>query len=198
MWRFTVALLVSTLAVIDAQARRRPVPLSLKLNDDHLGESLKDFRSRHKNARCHRRPSGEAEESKLRAAWLTWVDCGFENSTVMGMETVQGNQPFGTFATFHDKKLVEISFTLADQTIAAILPTLIRKLGEPSRILLNEIDELQSVTWVRWRETLTVEFLLLPPVATDRQFLRIKRGVPARAVQVRMTDVDSFQGASKR
>jgi hypothetical protein len=158
---------------------RRP----LKPNDDHLGESLKDFRSQHKRASCHRRPSGEDEEKKLRAEWLTWVDCGFEGTTLVGVETI-GNpsQSFGMFATFHDKKLVELGYTLADQSIAALFPSLVRKLGEPSQILFTE-GELQLAAWVRWRETFTVEFLSLPPVATDRQFLRIGRGTPAHAAR---------------
>ncbi len=185
MWRFTLMPLLVTVLAGGTQARERPVPPPLNLND-HLGESLKVFRSRHKKATCHRRPSGEAEESKLRAEWLTWVDCGLEGTMFIGVETVgNSSQPFGMFATFHNKKLVELGYTLADQSIAALFPALVGRLGEPSRVLFTE-GELQLVTWVRWRETLTVEFLSLPPVATDGQFLRIGRGIPSHAVQVRI------------
>jgi hypothetical protein len=199
MWRFKLLpLLVSALALVGTPARERPLPTPFKLSDDHLGESLKEFRSRHKRASCHRRPSGEAEESKLKAEWLTWVDCGFEGTGFSGEVSIRENpsQSCRMFATFHDKKLVELGYTLADQSIANLLPALVRRLGEPSRTLFTEGD-LQSVTWERLQETLTIESISIPPVAIDGQFLRIGRGTPAHAVRLSVTGVNSFQGASK-
>ena len=178
------------LAGIDSPAQEKPRLPVTSLNADHLGESLKSFLARHREAKCHRRPSAESDELKLKEEWLTWVDCGLEKGIKFkGLEIlaeVNPSQPFGMFATFHEKKLVDLSYILAIPSINILLPTLREEFGSPSQILSAGDGDVESVTWVGQTASLVLEFVPLPPIVAERHFLRMHSGPPIHAVRVRI------------
>ena len=188
VFMLATVVVLAVLAEVGAQAKgRSAVPLGA-LNDDPLGESLKEFRSRHKEAECRRRPSGESDGRALKARWFTWVDCGFEHGvTFMGVETLaQANPslPFGMFATFHDKRLVELSYTFEIQAVSSLYPALVSKLGQPTQHLHGTEGRLESATWTAQEGSLTLELVTMS-FFVDGQFLHFRAGVsPVRSAKV--------------
>ncbi len=189
-----INLLVITLAAsgfpgVSTQGGERSGPPFIKFHEDRLGESLKQFRSRHKDARCHRRASKESDEKRLKEEWLIWVDCGLEKTIKLnGIDTLpeSSSRPFGMSATFYNKKLAELTYTLAPQTVEELLPTLTGKFGRPTQISPTKDDGVESVMW-GWRtETLALERVELCPVVVEQAFLRIGKGSGGRAVRVRV------------
>ena len=193
---------VSTLA----QNREQSAQPEIIPKGDHFGESLKEFRSRHLGARCHRRP-GEESEDRKKVAWLVWVDCGLERRvtlptfervpTTAGGETLLQDgtiRLLGMFATFHDKKLVEIGYTLDAPSIEKLLPAMYG-FGEPQSLSTKD-GNFQSATWVVRQVAATIEVVSLPPVTADGQFLRVGKGTPTRAVQMRTRLIEKGEPTS--
>jgi hypothetical protein len=178
------------LAGIALLANEKPTLPVGSLNEDRLGESLKSFRSRHKEAKCHRRPNDASDEQRLKEEWLAWVDCGLERGIKFyGVELyaeANSSQPFGMFATFHEKKLVDLSYTLATQSVKDLLPTMIQEFGKPSLISVTEKGDLNSITWIGQTENIAVELVQLSPVSADGNYLKVHKGDPTHAVRVRV------------
>jgi hypothetical protein len=125
------ALIVSVLAASVAQARETRRSGMPKLNNDQLGESLKRFRSLHRDATCVMRPTGGFDDKTFKTNWLPWVDCSlakggaFEGQVLLA--EANPARPFGILGTFYMKRLVELSYTLSTTSIDALLQILDRK-----------------------------------------------------------------------
>ncbi len=189
-----INLLVITLAAsgfpgVSTHGGERSGPPFIVFHEDRLGESLKQFRSRHKDARCHRRPNKESNEKRLKEEWLIWVDCGLEKAIKLnGIDTLResSSRLFGMSATFYNKKLAELTYTLAPQTLEELLPSLRGEFGRPTQTSLTKDDGVESVTWVGQTETLVLERVELCPVVVEQAFLRIGKGSGRQAVRVRV------------
>lgn len=176
-------LALSTLWCFSTLAQEQNAQPFTEASEDRLGEPLREFLSRHKEASCHRRPSDENAQPKHKIDWLAWVDCGFYKRSFIA---TQGNQPFGTYATFRNKKLVELGYGFRTESLESVILGLHRSLGEPSQVSYTKGGEFQSAIWVIGKVTARVEIITLPPLTADGQTLRIGEGVRVRAVQVRL------------
>jgi hypothetical protein len=160
------------------------------LNADQLGESLKKFRSLHKGTKCIVRPIEWSDERSFKTNWLLWVDCSLERGVSFeGQELLarsDPDRPFGVFASFYKRKLFELSYTLSTTSIEDLLPILLRVYGEPNHITRSTAGLLDSVTWADHEANLDVELVPISPAAVDGDFLRIGKGLPARAVRIRI------------
>jgi hypothetical protein len=170
-----LVLAVSVLAVIRAQAKDTQQSAMAEIKGERFGESLKKFRSRHPQASCHRRPNQDSEDNK-KSEWLAWVDCGLDK---------RATAPLGSFAIFHNNKLIEIGYTLDAKSIDAVLRFMFER-GKPLRSSFTKDNEFQSATWVdETGVATTIEIVTLPPVTVEGQFLRIGKGTETRGIQMR-------------
>lgn len=184
-----VVIVASSVLAPGTCGRNRSSPPIIRLVDDRLGESLKEFRSRHRKAACHRRSNEEGDERTSKAHWLAWVDCSVERGvSFMGVETLaeaDPAHPLGMFATFHDKQLVELSYTLAIRSTETLLPRIASELGEPTRVVPAGSNEPESFTWIGQSESLTLEVIPVRFVAAG-PYLLIGSNAPLSAVRVRI------------
>ena len=184
-----VALIVSSLTGINASAREERRSAIPKLNNDHLGESLKRFQSLHRQANCVRRPIKWPDARSLKMHWLLWVDCSLEKGvTFEGRELLaeaDPTRPFGILASFYEKKLVELSYTLSTESIDVLLPILNREYGEASHTTYDRAGHAAFVTWAGRVASLDVELVPVPRAIAEGNFLRIGEGPPSSAVRIR-------------
>jgi hypothetical protein len=178
----------SLLGTVEArETRRLGIP---RLNEDQLGESLSRFRSLHKKANFIRRPNESSDERSLKRDWLKWVDCSLEEGvTFEGHELVAEvypTRPFGVFASFNRKRLVELTYTLSITSINALLPSLDKRYGEAFRMTYDRKGLVDSATWSDQEASLDVELVPIYDAAADRDFLRLGAGLPGSAVRVRI------------
>jgi hypothetical protein len=178
----------SLIGTADArETRRLGTP---RLNEDQLGESLSRFRSLHKKASCIRRPNESSDERSLKRDWLKWVDCSLEEGvTFEGLELlaeVYPTRPFGVFASFNRKRLVELTYTLSITSIDALLPSLDKLYGEAFHRTYDRKGLLDSARWSDREASLEVELVPISPAVADRDFLRLGVGSPGSAVRVRI------------
>ncbi len=187
-------MLAIIVAVIELSGRTAPArdgrrTFTMRLNDDQLGESLNRFRSLHTKANCVVRPVESSDERGFKRDWLLWVDCSLEKGvTFEGHELLaeaDPARPFGIFASFYKKKLVELSYTLSAASIETLLPILDRGYGSADHVVRNGAGFLDSVTWAGRTATLNVELVPISPAAVDRDFLRIGGGRLSSAVRIR-------------
>ena len=168
-------------------ARRGAIP---RLSDDQLGESLKRFRSLHKNTVCTARPMPWSDDRSFRKNWLLWIDCSLEStSPFVGtrlLAETNPRAPLGTFASFRKKRLVELSYTLAGTLIDDLLPALGGRYGRPDRIAYNRMGRVDFASWISRNAVLDAELIPIAAATADRNFLRIGEGTPANAVRVRL------------
>jgi hypothetical protein len=160
------------------------------LNTDQLGESLKKFRSLHTDAKCIVRPIEWSDERSFKTNWLLWVDCSLEKGVSFeGQELLarsDPDRPFGVFASFYKRKLIELSYTLSTTSIEDLLPILHRVYGKPDQVTRSAAGILDSVTWAYHKVNLDVELVPISPAVVDGNFLRIGKGLVGNAVRIRI------------
>ena len=187
---FAVIVAFIELSGSTARARDGRRTLTLRLNDDQLGESLNRFRSLHKKAICVVRPIEWSDERSFKANWLLWVDCSLEKGvTFAGHELlaeVDPARPFGLFASFYKRKLVELSYTLSLASVEALLPILNREYGPADHVAHNKAGSLDAATWKGSTASLDLELVPILPAVSDRYFLQIGKGLPRSAARIRI------------
>jgi hypothetical protein len=187
---FAVIVVFMELSGNTARARDGRRTLTLRLNDDQLGESLKRFRSIHKKAICVVRPIEWSDERSFKGNWWLWVDCSLEKGvTFEGHELlaeVDPARPFGLFASFYKRKLVEVSYTLCLASVEALLPILYKGYGAADNVAHNKAGSLDAATWKGSTASLDVELVPIFPAVSDRDFLQIGKGLPRSAVRIRI------------
>jgi hypothetical protein len=184
-----VALIVSALTASVAPGRKVRRSGMPKLNNDQLGESLKRFRSLHRDATCVMRPTGGFDDKTFKTNWLRWVDCSLaKGDTFEGQELLaeaNSARPFGILGSFYKKKLVELSYTLSTTSIDALLQILDRKYRQATRITYDRAGHVDFVEWADRVASLDVEFAPIFPAIAKGNFLRIGEGQPSNAVRIR-------------
>jgi len=188
---FCIALVLVMLAPGVATARSgENGQVVRKLNDDQLGESLQKFRSRHKGVKCHRRPN----EAEALRDWLLWVDCSIERGISLRGQKVLAetnpSEPFGVFAKFYKKRLVELSYTLPASSASVLFPIFVKELGKPSRTFPSASGDMLAATWADHQASLELGFVSLSPTVADEGFLRIGQGNPVQVFRVRLSRSD--------
>jgi hypothetical protein len=157
---------------------------------DQLGESLKKFRSLHREANCVVPPIEWSDERGFKKNWLLWMDCSlgkgvsFEEPELLAK--INPYRPLDIFASFYKRKLVELYYTLSSTSIEGLLPILHRAYGEPNHTTRDPAGFLDSVTWADHTASLVVEVVPISPVTADGHFLRIGKGSPTSAVRIRI------------
>lgn len=187
-WSFAAALLLACPGLAQAhEAARQSVAI---VNGDHLGESLHRFRVLHRGASCISRPEAWSDERSFKTNWLLWMDCSLERGVTFEGRSLLGEvfptRPFGLFASFYKKKLVELSYTLAATSIDDLLPTLNKRYGQASRVTYNRTGNVDSASWAGRTAFLDVELVPISPAVDDRNFLKIGKGPPSNAVRIRL------------
>jgi hypothetical protein len=172
------------------EARETPRLRIRRLNEDQLGESLSRFRSLHRKARCTRRPNESSDEHSLKRDWLKWVDCGLEEGVNFEghelLAEVSPTLPFGVFASFNSKRLVELTYTLSITSIDTLLPVLAKRYGKAFLTTYDRKGLMDSATWSDREASLIVELAPICSAMADRDFLRLGVGLPGSAVRVRI------------
>ena len=189
-WFFSVVILTALFSpptVPGAQERSTPAIRAIK--DDQLGESLKKFRSTHKGAKCHRKPTEESIKREINNVWLLWVDCGLESGVTYEGQGLLAEadpaHPFGMVARFYKEKLFELTYALAPSSMQTLISVLDEKLGKPSQVVRNKGGGIESATWANKVSSLTVDSTSSFPAVADGDFLRItKNPTPALCVRI--------------
>lgn len=164
--------------------------LITSVNEDHLGESLKSFFSSHRLANCRRGPIEGFDEKKQKLKLSPWIVCGlrkgvtFEGQSLL--DEVNPARPFGMLASFYNKRLIELNYTLAITSIGGLLPLLERQYGRPTHITLETNGEVSSVSWAGQGAQMEIAVVTIAPAVADQEFLRIGEGRPSHAVQIRI------------
>jgi hypothetical protein len=118
------------------------------------------------------------------------VDCSLEEGVSFeGQELLARSdpgRPFGVFASFYKKKLIELSYTLSNTSIEDLLPILYGAYGDPDHITRSEAGFLDSVTWAYRKVSLDVELVPISSAVVDGNFLRIGKGIAGNAVRIRI------------
>ena len=167
--------------------RRLGIP---RLNEDQLGESLGRFRTLHKKASCTRRPNESSDERSMKRDWLKWIDCSLEEGVTFGGKELfaeaNPTRPFGLFASFNRKRLVELTYMLSTTSIDALLPSLDKLYGEALRMTYDRKGLVDSATWSDQEASLDVDVVPICAAVADRGFLRLGVGLPGSAVRIRI------------
>ena len=166
---------------------RRDIP---RLTEDQLGESLNRFRKLHRGAICVVQTPAWSDERSFKANWLKWVNCGLEKGPTFAGQRLLGEtnptRPFGLYASFYKKKLVELSYTLAATSINDLLPALTKRCGHANRVTYNKSGNVDFASWAGRKTLLDVELVPIAPAIADQSFLRLGLGMPSSAVRIRM------------
>lgn len=192
--------MLETSALTGVTAREHDVPRRdiPRLTEDQLGESLNRFRKLHRGASCVVRPIAWSDERSFKGNWLKWVNCSLERGPMFAGYRLLGEAnptlPFGLFASFYKKKLVELSYTLAATSIDDLLPVLSKQYGQANRVIYNKSDDVDFASWVGGKALLDVELVPITPAISDRSFLRVGEEMSSSAVRIR-TRLDSVPEA---
>lgn len=126
----------------------------------------------------------------MKRDWLKWVDCSLEEGvTFEGLELLaeaHPTRPFGLFASFNKKRLVELTYTLSIASIDALLPSLDKLYGEAFRMTYDKKGLVDLATWSDGDASLDIELVPICPAVADRDFLHLGMGLPSSAVRVRI------------
>lgn len=162
-----------------------------RISNDHMGESLKRFRSIHKPANCTRGPAEGFDEKKRKFKFSPWIVCGvrigvtFEGQELL--DKVNPGRPFGMWASFYDKRLVELNYTLAISSMDSLVPLLESQFGQPAHITHDDDGKVSFVSWIRHGTQMEISVVPIGPAMADEEFLHVGVGEPSRAVQVRLS-----------
>lgn len=161
----------------------------LQIGPDQIGESLKHFHRFHKDALCTRRPIEEFSAERFRATESSWIDCNIRTTTVPAGQKLlieaDPTRPFGVFASFYKRRLIEFSYTLAATPLEPLVQTLQRQYGQPSRATRDNTGQLDSVTWLSRAVRLDVSVVSIPAAAADAHFLRLGAGRQGKGIRMR-------------
>lgn len=126
----------------------------------------------------------------MKRDWLKWIDCSLEEgATFEGLELlaeVHPSRPFGVFASFNRKRLVELTYTLSTTSMDALLLILEKRYGKAFRTSYDRKGLVDSATWSDREASLEVQLAPMCPAVADRDFLRLGVGPPGSAVTVRI------------
>ena len=140
------------------------------------------------------RPTAWSDERTFKAGWLKWVNCSLQSGSTFAGERLLGEvnptRPFGLFASFYKKKLVELSYTLAATSIDALLPVLSKWYGQARRVTYDKKGRVDFASWVARKALLDVKLVPIAPAIADGSFLRVGEGMPSTAVRI-CTRLDS-------
>lgn len=160
-----------------------------RLNNDKLGESLKRFRSLHRDANCVRRQDAEFDDKTLKANGLRWVDCSVEKGVTFEGQKLYAeanpSRPFGMLAIFYKRKLVELSYMLSSTSIDSLSLILARRYGKASRVTYDRAGHAVFVEWADRVASLDLEFVPIFPAIAKGNFLSIGEGQESKAVRIR-------------
>ena len=184
-----ILLLVGASLLLPANAScsrtARTVPDGLKV--DHLGESLREFRSVHRKAYC-RRAQGEWDEDEPKKAWLLWIHCSLETGVTFGGYKLlcesEPRYPFGAYATFYRKRLVAITYTLSTANIESLVSLIGR-----GRVSMTKVDcgVLTGVSWSDKGSSIVIQLIPIRTLKYSPGLLRVTNNVVGFATSVSFT-----------
>lgn len=99
--------------------------------------------------------------------------------------------PLGMTATFHNKRLVALTYVLAAQSVELLLPEVNRKYGQPSNTILDTSGIVSSASWDSTDSTLVVVKIPIEAVVDRSGFMRITEKADVYAVAVRISVNDA-------
>ncbi len=200
-WRKTqfsgppILLWIGTLLLLPVSAfcSRGPKPVPDGLRVDQLGESLKVFRSVHPKAHCDR-VHGEWAEENPRKTWLLWVHCSLDTGVTFGgyelLSESNPRYPFGAYATFYRKRLIEITYTLSNASIAPLVSLIAQECGQPLDLTKDDYGALTGAFWVTKRFSVVVRSIPIQALASDDGILIVTNDVFLFATSVTITAKD--------
>ncbi|MGB2591091.1 MAG: hypothetical protein WA853_03160 [Candidatus Acidiferrum sp.] len=94
------------------------------------------------------------------------------------------------WASFYDKRLVELNYTIAMTSIDGLIPLLESHFGQPDRITHESDGTVSFASWIRKGAQMEVSVVAIAAAVADEEFLHVGVGQPSRAVQVYLTSTN--------
>jgi hypothetical protein len=181
---------VFLLLPMNASCGRNPKTIPDGRLVDHLGESLKAFRSVHRKAYCYRVPGEWAEDDTMKMRFQS-IHCGLSAGVTFGghelLSESNPRYPFGAYATFYRKRLVEITYTLSDANIESVASLIARECGPPLELTKDESGALTRAFWVTKRSSVVVQSIPVNAMASGNGMLKVTNTVLLFATSVTIT-----------
>src|ERR1700674_308032 len=163
----------------------KTVPDGLKV--DHLGESLREFRSVHRKAYCHR-AYGEWTEEDPRGTWFLWIHCSLDAGVTFGgyklLSESDHRYPFGAYAIFHRKRLVAITYTLFTESIESLVLLIGHAYSQPLTTKKDYDGMLTGAFWTDNRFSVVVRLIPIQALNSDEGLLRVTSNILVFATSV--------------
>jgi hypothetical protein len=163
----------------------KTAPDGLKV--DHIGESLKEFRSVHRKAYC-RRAYGEWDEDDPKKAWLLWIHCSLEAGVTFGgyklLSESEPRYPFGEYATFYRKRLVSITYTLSTASIESLVSLIGHECGQPLIWTKDDEGVLTGAYWGTKRLSVVIRSVPITALNDNNKTLRVTADIMVYATSV--------------
>jgi hypothetical protein len=157
------------------------------LRMDYLGETLKVFRSVHPKADCHR-VHGVWAEGDPKEKWFRWINCSVATGVTFGgyelLSEANPVYPFGAYATFYKKRLIEITYTLSNATIEPLVSRLARDCGQPLDSTKDDHGAVAQASCTTTKFSVVVRTIPVQSMASDKGLINLTRNVLLFATSV--------------
>ncbi len=144
-------------------------------------------------AHCDR-VHGEWAEENPRKTWLLWVHCSLDTGVTFGgyelLSESNPRYPFGAYATFYRKRLIEITYTLSNASIAPLVSLIAQECGQPLDSTKDDYGALTGAFWVTKRFSVVVRSIPIQALASDDGILIVTNDVFLFATSVTITAKD--------
>jgi len=161
---------------VHGMAAQEPARLS-SLASENLGDTLDHFRKTHREALCRRSQIDQPQSARHKPQKC--VTCSVDrNVSFIGypmLSEVEPEYPFGLTAVFCDRKLVQLSYVLAADSLESLLPTITRHYGVPSKKLTDNDGLLSLASWKSGTSVLIMERTPINSEVYEGEFVRITK-----------------------
>jgi hypothetical protein len=163
------------------------------LRADQLGETLKQFRSVHPKAEC-RRVHGVWSEGESKEKWFLWIHCSLSSGVTFGgfglLSESDPRYPFGAYAIFYKKRLVEITYTLSGANIEPFVSLLAQECSQHLDLTKDDHGVVMRASCATKQFSVVVRTITVQALASDKGLLNVTSNVLLFATSVTIAATD--------
>ena len=157
------------------------------LRADQFGETLNLFRSVHPKAEC-RRVHGVWSEGEPKEKWFLWIHCSLSSGVTFGgfglLSESNPRYPFGAYAIFYKKRLVEITYTLSGADIEPLVSLLARECSQHLDLAKDDHGVVIRASCATKQFSAVVQTIPVQALASDKGLLNVASNVLLFATSV--------------
>lgn len=130
-----------------------------------------------------------------------WVTCSVNRDvTFIGyplLSELEPEYPLGLTVMFRDRRLVQLTYVLASDSLELLLPNIIEKCGVPSKEIADSAGRLSSVSWTFGHAVLLIEKTPINSEVYEGAFVRVTKATDRFAVTALIYLNDSVVSSSR-